>query len=396
MDRQIDRRILLSADGLRSAGWTPEIIAMPCDGMADQEAACVTRIQLKPTDSPRESLANWVYKSLRARLGTNRRAMRFLKRIAWSGLIDQETYYERIFWPSVRTRSPDIIVAIDLPMLPVSARLAEHTGAKLVYDSHELYSEQDFSEPEKRRWREIESKYIAKCDAVITINESIASELKHRYQLAKVHVILNAERNTQTQADRQYFHHLWNLETSTRILLYQGGLSRGRNLDVLTKAMSFVHVKDLILVVLGNGEMTVPLRKIINRYDLGDRVFLHPAVPQGELLRITSAADVGVIPYQANCLNNYYCTPNKLFEFIAAGIPVLASELPELTKFVSGWRIGLVGDTSTPEHTAHLIDEFFADGKRLEAFRHGVEKAKLKINWETEEKKLISIFESLS
>ncbi|MEZ5552623.1 MAG: glycosyltransferase [Pseudomonadales bacterium] len=392
-DRQIDRRILLGADSLRRLGWHATIVAMPLDTPYEEDPQ-IQRIGPAGTAVTRESLVVHCYRLLRRLLGTNRGPIRSLKSLTWRFLVNPERFYERLFWPSIADRKCDVIVANDLPMLPVAAKLAEQSGARLVYDSHELYSEQEFSEREKERWSRIEAKYIHRCSAVITVNESIASELTRRYDVAPVHVILNAERSSNPPTRSAYFHDRYGLPETTGVLLFQGGMTSGRNIETLVRSMSMVN-SDIALVLMGDGELSSSLESLVKRLQLQDRVYLHPAVPQSDLLARTAAASAGVIPYLATCLNNYYCTPNKLFEFIAAGVPILASELPELSKFVNGWEIGLVGDTSTPEHTAHLIDQFFADDKRLETFRHNVESARLEINWETEEKKLINIFDSL-
>ena len=125
------------------------------------------------------------------------------------------------------------------------------------------------------------------------------------------------------------------------------------------------------------------------------RVHFHRAVAQQDLPGFTVAADAGVVPYQATCLNNYFCTPNKLFEFIAAGIPVLGSDLPEIRKLVQGHDIGLVGDMGTAERLAELIDAFFGDRDRFANWQVNVRKARERVCWEVEEKKLLEIYEAL-
>jgi glycosyltransferase involved in cell wall biosynthesis len=128
---------------------------------------------------------------------------------------------------------------------------------------------------------------------------------------------------------------------------------------------------------------------------VGGRVHFHPAVAQDQLLALSAAADGGVVPYQANCLNNFYCTPNKLFEFIAAGTPIVASDLPEIRNIVVGRGLGMVGDTSTPESFALLIDQFFADEERITTWRSNLAKARKVLSWEREGAKVVAIYEAL-
>lgn len=393
-DRQIDRRILLSADSLEAAGWNVTIIAMPLDVPAADDWR-VVRIGVNPGHANRENRVLDAYQWVRGHLPMNGRLMRWMKRLTWRYLVDQESFYSKLFDSTASQYAPRVFVANDLPMLPVARQLAQKCGAKLVYDSHELYSEQEFSEREKRRWSEIEAKYIGACDVVITVNQSIAAELEQRYGICNVKVIYNAERTSQAPIATRHLHEVFGLPLEKKIVLLQGGLSAGRNLETLVDAMRYVQNPSVVLVLLGDGLLLRPLEKLAHQQVLKGRVYFHAAVPQNELLALTAAADAGVIPYQATCLNNHYCTPNKLFEFIAAGLPVLATNLPEIRRFVEGQQIGLVGDTGSPQKLAALIDDFFSDEQRYANWKANVALARKLVCWEQEEEKLVKIYEAL-
>lgn len=394
-DRQIDRRILLSADSLEAAGWDVTIIAMPLDAQSADDDRRVVRIGSDAGPAKRENRVLDAYRWVRGHLPMNGRLMRWMKRLAWRYVVDQESFYSKLFYSTASHYSPRVFVANDLPMLPVAKQLAAACGARLVYDSHELYSEQEFSDREKRRWAEIEAKYIGTCDVVITVNQSIATELEHRYGVSDVRVIYNAERTRNTPAVSRRFHEAFGLSAEKKILLLQGGLSAGRNLDVLVDAMRYVKDPYVVLVVLGDGLLLRSLQKMVQQEGLAGRVYFHAAVPQNELLALTAAADAGVIPYQATCLNNHYCTPNKLFEFIAAGLPILATDLPEIRRLVEGQQIGQVGDTGSPQKLAALIDDFFSNEQRFATWKARVSVVRQLICWEQEEKKLVEIYEAL-
>lgn len=393
-DRQIDRRILLGADALEASGWHVTIIALAQDASYEDDHR-VIRTESQPAELVREKSVLAIYRWMRARLPMNGPVMRFFKQLAWRYLVDQETFYSRLFLDTATRFSPAVFVAHDLPMLPLAAKMAALRNAKLVYDSHELYAEQEFSAWEKKRWSSIEAKYVHACDAIITVNDSIARELEHRYGIDEVNVILNAERPMGLPADPGLFHGIFNLSQEKQVLLYQGGLSAGRNLETLVRAMSHVQTSSVVLVIMGDGMVLDRLRSLSHQGGCTNRVYFHPAVSQQELLRYTSAADVGIIPYQAICLNNYYCTPNKMFEFIAAGIPILGSDLPEIRKLVEGQQIGLVGDMQTPESIASLIDRVFRNGNLISNFKAKLLDVRQRVCWETEEKKLVEIFEAL-
>lgn len=392
-DRQIDRRITLEADSLESAGWQVVIVGMPLDSGQDHDAR-VVRIGGDAGAAMRENLILVAYRWLRGCLPMNGAVMRWLKRMAWRYFVNQESFYTRLFLATALRYSPRVFVAHDLPMLPVAASAARACGARLVYDSHELYSEQEFSDHERHKWAQIEARHIGACDVVVTVNPSIAAELKRRYALSGVRVIYNADRTSQAPAESRSLHEVFGLSADKKIVLMQGGLSAGRNLEVLVDAMRYVQNPSVVLVVLGDGLLLHRLQKLAQQEVLLGRVYFHAAVPQNALPELTAEADAGVIPYQATCLNNYYCTPNKLFEFIAAGLPILATDLPEIRRMVHEREIGLVGDTSTPQNMAALLDDFFSDEQRFAAWKARVLVARQDICWEQEEKKLVEIYEA--
>jgi glycosyltransferase involved in cell wall biosynthesis len=388
-DAQIDRRILLEADSLEAAGWQVTILAMP-HTVPDTDPRVV---RLQPA-AQRERLVLRLYRTAR-RLLDDGPVMRSLRAFAWRHLVDQEQLFIKLFAPVLPNHPAEVVVAHDLPMLPVAMHAAALHGAKVAYDSHELFAEQEFSTSEKRMWRALEARTIGRCDLVTTVNPSIARELQARYGLDRVGVIYNAERCGPLPARERRFHAAFGLPTVARVLLFQGGFSVGRQLEHLVAAMASVRTPDVHLVLLGDGQLRQPLQQQAAAAGLQGRVHLHPAVPQSQLLAWTAAADAGVIPYQPTCLNNLYCTPNKLFEFIAAGLPILASDLPEIRAIVSGHGIGQLADLSSTDTIARAIDEFFADPARLEAWRGAVLRARQFLNWDVEGAKVVQLYESL-
>ncbi|BCQ59333.1 hypothetical protein PBOI14_10830 [Pseudomonas sp. Boi14] len=145
-DRQIDRRILLQADSLEEDGWHVTILAMPLDDIAGTEDPRVVRIGAQQESAARrENRVLHAYRIVRRHLPMNGRLMRFLKSLAWRFLVDQERFYLNLFLADGTRHPAQVVVAHDLPMLAVACQLAQESGARLVYDSHELYCEQEFS-----------------------------------------------------------------------------------------------------------------------------------------------------------------------------------------------------------------------------------------------------------
>lgn len=290
----------------------------------------------------------------------------------------------------------DLFIAHDLPMLPVAAAAKKKYGGRLLYDSHELFPEQEFTEKERRRWRQLEASHISAADRVVTVNPSIAQLMESAYGLPRVEVIYNAEwlPDMPPETNNKYLHQQLGLPLQARILLYQGGLSQHRNLDGLVRAMAVLCDPTIHLVYLGSGPMLHSLQSLVLEIGLTANVHFIPAVPQAELLRYTAAASVGVIPYVETCLNTRYCTPNKLFEFVAAGLPIIGSDLTEVRRLLTNHDIGMVVDMRDPESLAAAIRDMFTP-TNLERYRVNIRKARETLNWQHEGARFVAIVEQV-
>lgn len=388
LDDKIDRRILLETESLEGEGYcvrvvSPATIKRQYDGNAD-----------------------WVPDFLRLyRSAAFRRAVAALgwqpyaaRALFWRFHRRPDEFFRRMFGPAIARFRSNIYVAHDLPMLPVATAAAARHGGQVVYDSHELYCEQGFGARETRMWAKVEADHIKAADRVITINDSIAAELARRYGIPTPAVVRNCERSRSGagQEAGRYFHSHFGLAPRFRIVLYQGGLLPNRNLDALATAFDELRDTDLCLILLGDGPLRQALEALRRRHGLEGHVFLHEAVEQDRLLDLTASADVGVIPYQPSCLNTTYCTPNKLFEFIAARIPVIATDLPEIRKIVQGYDVGLVGDTSCPHAIAGLIRSFFEPEGGASRFTAQLACAAAELSWDRESRRLLDVYRRLA
>ena len=399
MDRQVDRRILLEAESLMADGWTVTIVAMCSKENERHDPDYVVRLQTGGSGSV--SGDSFILSGARLLLKLfpqNGMIVRYSKAIVWKYIRKPESFYTRLFSQEIKKYKADVYVAHDLPMMPVAVAAADYHGGKLVYDSHELFVEQELSRFEKQMWMNIEKTHMPSFDIVITVNGSIARELEQRYSLSRVEVVHNCELLPERKLVKQQklFHDRFSLVDDAVIMLFQGGLSAGRNIETLICAMEHISLPGLHLVILGDGAAGASLQRLCRRIGGERQVHFHPAVPQRELLQYTASADVGIIPYQSTCLNNYYCTPNKLFEFIAAGIPIIATDLPEIRTFVLNNGLGVVGDTAEAAQVACLVEQFFSDTEKLEGFRRSVEKAGKTINWQCEGEIIKKLYRNLS
>jgi glycosyltransferase involved in cell wall biosynthesis len=395
-DRVIDRRIVQEADSLDADGWQVTILAPPARHVEDHPRVIRIGSHAAVAPSSRSAALLRTYQIVRSLVPADAAWLAWLRNAVWRHAIGPDVFLQHLFTPAAEQMAADIVVAHDLPVLAAAAAAARFHKAKLAYDSHELYCEQEFPLATRRMWSSIERREIHACEAVITINPSIAGELARRYGLSNVHVIHNAARaDGEPPPNRGMFHRTFALDPGSRILLFQGGVTAGRNLETLVDAMTLVTAPGLHLVFLGGGQLEKSLRARAGAAGIGGRVHFHRSVHPRDLLDYTACADLGIIPYQPTCLNNLYCTPNKLFEFIAAGLPMIATDLPELRRLVVENGIGRVADTSSPAPLAAAIDGLARHEAAMQALRRNVAQARRRMNWECEEKTLIDIYRRL-
>lgn len=283
----------------------------------------------------------------------------------------------------------DLVQVHDLPGLEAGCQLASTWQVPLVYDAHELYPEQrSFSNAQRKICSQAEARLIVRAQLVFAVNESIAEEMATRYRITKPVTLLNAIDPPDcfdVHARYDLLRQKLSLPGERRILLFQGGFAPNRNLEVLIEAMASVQTPDVDLVMMGFGDFGEGLQRQAQTMGLlGRRVHFLPAVPQSELLQHSASADLGIIPYPHVDLNSYYCTPNKLFEFIQAGLPILANRSPELERFVSANGFGMTAPMKSARELAKAIDAAFAsDGFR--AWRANIVAKRKDFSWQAEE-----------
>ncbi|MDD3748087.1 MAG: glycosyltransferase family 4 protein [Candidatus Bipolaricaulis anaerobius] len=289
----------------------------------------------------------------------------------------------------------DVYHAHDLNTLPVAWWAARSLGGKLVYDSHELYTEtSNLSRRERWTWRQLERFLIRRCDAVITVNDSIAAELQVRYGIPLPTVVMNCPVISEKVDRTTHLRDAVGVAEDEAIVLYHGGFSAHRGLHNLISAMALVPMGKLVM--MGWGRIEEELRRFAEAQGLlGTKVFFLPPVSQEELLSWTASADVGVIPYQPVGLNNYYSLPNKLFEYLGAGLPVAVSNLPELARVVDTHKVGYTFNPDDPQDIARAIIQIIGDPGHLAELKKRALAARERFSWQVEERKLLNIYERL-
>lgn len=273
------------------------------------------------------------------------------------------------------------IYANDLDVL-LGCTLASIIRHKLIiYDSNELFTEIPElvgHKVKKQVWTWVEKHCIKRAKKVITVSNGVAQQIKLRYSVEPV-VIRNVPLPYQVNARK----------SPTPTIIYQGYLNVGRGIELIIKTM--LHLPEYSLVIAGKGEIEQELKLLVQQNNLDNRVkFLGRIAPE-QLRQITSSAWLGFSLEEDFGLNYHYALPNKLFDYIAAQVPVLVSELPEMQQIVESYGVGIIAKSRNPQQLAQQIHEFLSNRKLQEATRSNLANAAHILNWENEKLKLIEV-----
>lgn len=303
-------------------------------------------------------------------------------------------YYWRSFW-LIRQEPAEVYHAHDLMTLPVAWLLKIATKGKVLYDSHELWLDRNRyvkrSRLNKFLIRKLESFLIRRSDVTITVSESIARALAERYRVVQPTVIVNAPDYHPVERSNLLRDEI-KIPTEDKVVLYIGAITFNRGLEELIESLKYLKGCSLVLMGYGEADYIYGLKRLITNEALSDRVYLFGPVPYAEVTRYAASADLGVAPIKNVCLSYYYCSPNKVFECLAAGLPVVGSNFPELKRVIEDHKVGVTFDPESPHDIARAIDYVLADRNRYEEMRRNTLEAARIYNWQNESLKLIALY----
>lgn len=300
------------------------------------------------------------------------------------------SYNLRLFFWLLFHRT-DLLIANDLDTLPANYWISRIKACKLIYDSHEYFTgvPELQSRPKVRAvWKFLERRFLPKVDAMYTVNASIAGLYAQEY---KIHpqVIRNVPVLSQSTS-LGFSRKEAGLPADKKILIFQGaGINIQRGAEEALEAMQYTE--QMLLLFIGGGDVIDKLKREAITLHLEDKVKFLPKMPMDRLAQFTRLADAGLTLDKDTNINYRYSLPNKLFDYIHAGIPVLSSDLPEISRIVKTYELGLLLDSHDPKRIAEKMKELFSDSSRLKQWRDNAARAARELNWEVEKKKLIEL-----
>lgn len=421
-----DSRVLRAASTFAANGHDVRLVAVLGEGLPRREERSgfhVIRIDHDPYPTKiarrllklRSRRASASGASQLAEVGGNRAADRDRLeapgwRLAWGGLAARTLLrlhlsaaywkYIRRAYAEARAEPADLYWANDLDTLPVAYLASRRLGGRLVYDSHELWVDRSYIPPQTRfgrwKWTSTESALIRRADHVVTVSELIAAELSGRHAVPKPSVIRNIPVRPSVKASIHDLRAKLELPVEKRLVLYVGLIAPNRGLEELMK--SALELPDCVMVMLGSTENRgyfASLQREVEELGIEDRFRFAGTVPSEEVVSHARSADLGVVTFKNTGLSYYLTNQNKLFEYIAAGLPVVGSDFPGIRSIVDRYRVGVTCDPGDPRAVAAAIRSVLEDGERYAQFSRNSEQAAKELTWENESQKLLAIVNRL-
>lgn len=316
------------------------------------------------------------------------------------------------YWLGLAARIPgllqrcDVVHAHDLVTLAAAVRLAQHWARRvrslprprIIYDSHELFVEQTtkWRRREKALWALHERRWIRHADLILTVSPGIARELQRRYGLAEEPTVLyNVPDLSRTNGSVGDVRTDLGLGPEVPLIVYAGTVKPQRGVDTAVEALSSPGTWHLVLVGPGGSPHVRDLLASATRAGTARRLHVLPAVPAGDLPRYLRTADLGIHPLDDSCRNHELALPNKLFDYLYAGLPIAVSRLQEMTAFVERHGVGVTFTPRDPAAVASAVNEALSTQPRI--FTRGSALSTLHdvYAWRSQRAKLIGSYEQL-
>ncbi len=292
-------------------------------------------------------------------------------------------YNTRLFF-YLLFKKMDAICAIDLDTILPCLYISRWKRITRIYDAHELFTElkEVRTRPSVHKtWMRIERKAVPQFKWGYTVSESIADEFNRRYHV-----------NYKTIRNLPVLQPLNRPSTTEKFILYQGAVNEARGLEYLIPAMQWINCQ---LVICGDGNFMTQLKKLISDHQLEQKVKLTGMLPPGQLSEFSQKAYLGVAVPEKEGLNQWLALPNKLFDYIHAGLPQVTVNYPEYQKINSQFEVAMLLEDISSKTIANSINNLLVNDVLYHKLKENCLEARLVLNWQEEEKRLLQFYQSV-
>lgn len=309
------------------------------------------------------------------------------------------------FWRSfvkmiLRKERIDAIHIHDLPLAKIGLEVKRSKGVKFIIDLHENYPALlEVSQhtntligkllSSKNQWRRYEEDMTKSADAVITVVQEMKNRISNiGVDINKIFVVENTPVNSEERIEKV-------IDENFFTITYIGGITEARGLQYIIKGLPILkqNNKNVRLRVAGDGKYLAFLKKLTEDLRVNDIVHFFGKVERSEAIKILSKTDIAVIPHVRSEQSDN-SSPNKLFEYMSAGIPLIASDCKSIVRIVNEIEIGITYTYNSPEDFAQKVSYLIDNRDKLLIYsKNGIEAIKSKYNWKSSAKNLLGLYE---
>ncbi|MGK0149729.1 glycosyltransferase family 4 protein [Pseudomonas putida] len=389
-----DARVLKEAQTLQGAGYQVRVFALHTPGITQQQERLeggieVFRVARSPlwrwrkgrTASAKSSQTSTSQGPI-GKLSFKHQILRLIAR-AWThiGLLVHMVRY-----------GASVVHSHDVNTLPTAWLASRLSRARLVYDAHEISTSREGYDSFRRLVGMVEKRLMPTADGTITTTDARAKYFARAYHITRPTVLQNRPRLTHCSPTNRIREEL-GLTEHWPIIVYQGGLQQGRGLEKLIYTAA--NVPDAYFVFIGGGRLTHSLMRLSEELELQERVRFIPTVALAELPSYTASADIGVQPIENTCLNHYTTDSNKLFEYLNAGLPVVATDFPEIRRIVRSHDVGLLVPANDATALAKALSKLVSDASLRNVYSQNARITSSTLNWEEQESRLVDLYQQV-
>ncbi len=303
----------------------------------------------------------------------------------WSNVFTLLSFFMVLFRLTLRIK-PQVINIHSLTLLPFGVLLKLVSRSYLIYDAHELETETHASHGIRKRVAQILERFFIKfVDHTIVVSHSIETWYTHAYKLKEITTIKNIPQTTSVNKIRST-KSILGLEETSQLYIYVGLLSGGRGIELLLNAFKNLQGSSKHLLFLGYGDLVAKVKS-----NLGPNIHYLSAVPPHEVLEYVAGADVGLSIIEKSCLSYYYSLPNKVFEYMAAGVPFICSDFPDVKSEFE--QFGVCWFVQSEKEMVELVSTLSSE--EIKKRKSIVYQNRNNWTWNQEKKKLKGVYSSL-
>ncbi|TSA25406.1 MAG: glycosyltransferase [Ignavibacteriales bacterium] len=281
----------------------------------------------------------------------------------------------------------DVYIAEDLYTLPFVTTIAKIKRAKVYYNSREIYAHLGGlrNRPTLQSIvKSIEKFFIKKIDLVLTTGPLDSEYIEKLYKISDTLVVRNIP-PYQKAVSKIDLRKKYNIDQDKIILIYQGVILLGRGLKQIINAIA--RLPKTVLIILGEGEQRNNFIEFAKKLNVSERIIFAGSVDQKDLINYTAGGDVGLSLIENISISYYHALPNKLFEYIMAGLPVLCSDLPQMKAIIEKYNVGESINIEDEENIFSTLNKWCVNPNLLEAYRKNCAVAAKELNWQEEYKR---------